>query len=418
MRRTKRSQRGIALLLVLIAAVLLITLALEIAQTSATQGRLGRNAMNDFLLRTASEGRLHILRASLRYDATSGDSKDTEADDWAWFNREQLSSWGERSGSGLPQDGEDNVTFRNTDVRIVAYCEDERSKLNLLGLSRPEDSADFTITGQALIRLIDEFRDHVSALDLSESDGQEMVDDLVEWLQDQGEEDDNPIPPVAAGRGKLQSVDDLLRVPGGKWKASVLFDVLDPDRDPEETTDDAEGGDGEFERVNGVPGLLRYLTVHAESGANPPLRINVNTAPRAVLRALFDDHDRELADAIVEHRREGAGEEESAAPAEGDEVGFFANKSQLSRVEGMAESLDVYPRLNYFADVRSDVYSLRVVATMVTGTIEGEWDAEDEDADEPRDIVASYQVREIVQRVEDGFVTLFRERRSDPILER
>ncbi len=418
----RNRERGIALLLVLIAVVLIAALATEVSQTAATQHRMGRNTINDFLLRTAVEGRAHILRAALEFDATSGNAIDTEDEDWSWYNREALSAWGERAADAVTESGsEEAVSYRNTDVQILAWCEDERAKINLLGLSRPRDTPEFRHTRDALIRLIDDYREAFSSLDLTESDAQEMVENLTDWLEDISEDDENPMPPVASGRGRLQAIDDLLRVPGGKWTYAALYDVLDPDRDENEDTDYGEGSDGDFERTNGIPGLFRYLTVNAEPTANAPLRININTAPKAVLRALFDVRDADLADRILENRREGAGdsdEDASAAPAEDEDSGFFRNKGQLTRVEGMADSLNAYPRLDFFADTRSDVFSIHVIATMVTGSVGADADPADPESDGPRDIVASYQYREVVQRTDNGFVTLYVERRHDPVYDR
>ncbi len=419
-RHAHHREEGIALLLVLISLVLVAALATEVSQTAATQSRIGRNTMNDFLLRSAIEGRANICRAALKFDATNGESLDTEADDWAWHAHENLSSWGERaSDSGSRSPGENSTAFTNTDVQIVAWVEDERAKVNLLGLSRPPNTPDFDHTKELLIRVIDEFRESWSSLDLTEADASEMVQDLIDWLEDQSDDDDNPMPAVLSGRGRLQSVTDLLRVPGGKWTKLILLDARDPDTDPEDE-DDYGSGDTEGEewsRRNGVPGLWNYLTVHAESQANAPLRINVNTCSKIVLRALFDERDADLADDIIEHRREGADDENDSAAESGgngeDETGYFRNKGLLSRVESMPEALDEYPRLNFFADTRSDVFSIRIVATMVTGSVDGEFD-DDDDESGPRDIVASYQYREVVQRTDQGFVTLFVERRHDP----
>lgn len=443
-----RRAHGIALLIVLVVLVLIATLATEIAVTARTTHRLAENAMDDLLLRAAVDGRIEILKAALRYDGTNGSGYDGEADEWSWHKREKLSSWGERGtsvyGTVTQDDTHTAVQYRSTDIELTAWCEDERSKVNLRGLMKPEDSPVFQNTRDVLVRLIDLYREGHNSLDLSDADGKEMVDDLVKWLQAEADTDENPMPAVKPNRGRLQSVDDLLRVPGGRWTAERLYDVKDPDVSDEEdsssssqptssssssssgTSDSADAGS--WERQNGVPGLFRYLTVFAEEVADPPMRINLNTAPLVVLKALLDPNDEDLAEKIIEHRREGAddtsdtsGTSTSTTSGTGDNAqGFFKTKADVTKVEGMDSDLAKYPRLNFFADVASPVFSLRVIARARTSNGSGSGSSDDSDpasTDDPqkhKDVEAVYDYRMVVQRTNAGFLTLFTERRNDP----
>lgn len=430
--------------------LLVATLATEIALTARTHWKLASHSMNDFLLRSVVDGRRHILLAALRYDQTKGDGIDTEGDDWAWSNHDLLSRWGEAGGEatdpadlGDDEDAAPATTYRNRDVKILAWCEDERSKLNLRGLLDKDDSPAFLHTRDTLIRLLDVYRDDWSEVDLSDSDAQEMVDDLVAWLREAEDSDENPL--HDKGRGRLLSVDDLLRVPGGKWTVSILYDVRDPEQTergefsrtvgvvdedaPTEEETDLEAlarEEREWQRPNGVPGLARFLTVWNEPGAAPSsLRINLNTAPPVLVRALLEGGDEDLAATIVEHRRQGGtaatAEETSGgtggAGGSGDSSagGWFKSKGDLAKVEGVGDGFEKrFPRLAYFADFKSAVFSLRIVATTTNDTGAAGGGGEDEQV---RDVESAFQYREVVQRTQQGFVSLFAERRQDPLLQ-
>jgi len=439
-----RRARGVALLIVLVVLVLIATLATEIAVTARTTHRLADNSLDELLLRTSVDGRIEILKAALRYDGTNGTGYDGEADEWSWHKREKLSSWGERGVSAFggitPDETGTTAQYKTTDIKITAWCEDERSKVNLRGLMKPEDSPIFQNTRDLLIRLIDLYREGHSSLDLSDGDGKEMVDDLVRWIQAEADTEENPMPAVKPNRGRLQSVDDLLRVPGGRWTAERLYDVKDPDLAEEDEADQgtvtpasdtssstSSGGTdaGSWERQNGVPGLFRYLTVFAEEVADPPMRINVNTAPLVVIKALLDSNDEDLAEKIIEHRREGAddtsdtsGTSTGTTGTSGTDAGtqgFFKTKADLSKVEGMDQDLAKYPRLNFFADVSSSVFSLRVIARAVSEGASGSETEPTPDGEEaPKQLQSAYDFRMVVQRTNAGFLTLYSERRNDP----
>jgi type II secretory pathway component PulK len=467
-RRDVRRARGLALLIVLVVLVIIATLATEIAITAKMHHTLSRHSMDDLLLRSAVDGRLEILKAALCYgrqDATSNIT--TEVDDWSWHNKEKLSSWGERGTSQFGQtsveEGSGVSAYKNSDVQVVAWAEDERAKLNLLALTLKESDPTFKAVRAAAIRLIDVYRENWPDLDLTEAEGKEMVDGLVSWLhKDDADTNDNPKPKSKANRGRLQSVDDLVRVvsedllaSGANWTAERLYDVKDPNAtEDEEVPDDAISssssveGDPNWERQNGVPGLARYLTVHADLAdkaegtalAQTSLQVNVNTASVVVLKALLEQNDEDLAEKIVERRRSGGTDESDSSSAstaddtvEDPTKSFFKDVSEISKVEGLedfkadAESKlegKRYWLLATLACVKSNVFSLRVIAKVSHGSSGGEEGGEDPNAPKTisrKDIDAVYDCRQVVQVVQakmDGFRTLLTERRNDPIYDK
>ncbi len=450
--RRSRDESGVALIVVLVVLVLIVALSTEVAFSSRTYLELSQRSMHQYLLDSAVAGRRQILRRALAYDQIADDDNnrvDTEDEAWSWHNTETLSGWGERSAYANSSDDQE-AGYTNLDVEIKAWCEDERSKLNLLGLSRaPGEKNDNSYTKEALIRLIDVYRDPWPDLDINESDATDMVDDLMEMLTSEADEDENPQSPAKPNRGRLQSVDDLLRVPGGKWTSEILYAVRDPelteeelagndvarrsDDDEDEEYDDETGLDPSFGRVNGVPGLIQYLSVAAPVGSNaaspetlPLLKINLNTAPIPVLKALLDDADEELAAEMVAYRRQAVDTDETATTGGSeDEAGWFVNlPADLIKVDGFEDNAEEfanrYPRLAHFMARESDVFSLYVVATVVTGTSEGpDFDVEDEEGGgQSGEQLGFYQYREIVERTENGLRTLFVERRHDPVFDR
>lgn len=115
------------------------------------------------------------------------------------------------------------------------------------------------------------------------------------------------------------------------------------------------------EEIFGPEGLHRYLTCFGNG------RINLNTAPRAVLLALDEGMDEEIAEKIVRYR----GDFENGRP-----TGIpFKEVKDLKLVEGVVEWAkdekarilrDLYSRISSKLSVSSDVFSARV-----EGSIDG-----------------------------------------------
>ena len=109
--------------------------------------------------------------------------------------------------------------------------------------------------------------------------------------------------------------------------------------------------------------------------------VNVNTAPVAVLKSLFDDHDLHprFFDAVVEYRNleeeksKDAPPDQETAP-EVDEFGrevkdckIFDTLAKLSEVRGYSDlPTDVQSRLNQLLTVQSNVFSIFIVARRST----------------------------------------------------
>lgn len=430
-----------ALIIVLIVLVLIATLASEVATTAVTNKRVAEHSMNDFLLRTSVLGRRQVLRSVLTFDrledARQNKVVDTEDEQWAWSKHDGLSEW---TGNDDQADAGTGTAYRSTDSDLLAWCEDEQGKLNVRGFgTERSENARYTHTRETLIRVIDLYREPWSDLDLSESEASEMVDELEEFLWSEADDEDNPEPPTA-DKWRLLSLDDLLRIPGEYWTAAVLFDVRNPEateaelagrefererRDEDEESDLEGGRDDQWFRPNGVPGLSRYLTLYAPPGQQPgtTYTINLNTAPYVLVKALFDDGEDHLGEAIIDHRRQGAGATDEDTGAEDEEgAGYFEDVASLAKVEGLNEDTwrEDHPRLSFFADVKTEIFSVHVIATVVTHEGFEDEDEEDIDQDEldaaPVQILASYQYHEVVHRDAEGKLkTLLVERRNDPV---
>ena len=83
------SERGVALLIVLIVFMLTAVLALEIKATAALHMRLAQNKRDDFLMRQAIRGQLEVVKQVLLYDKSEND---VEALDDRW-NEEKFTQF-------------------------------------------------------------------------------------------------------------------------------------------------------------------------------------------------------------------------------------------------------------------------------------------------------------------------------------
>jgi hypothetical protein len=307
------------------------------------------------------------------------------------------------------------VGHADNDLTTYVWVEDENRKFNLLALWSPdEEFAEFS--RDRLVRLIDTLREDTE-FDVPVSDAERIVQELRDWVQ-RPDMESIPRPLLKSDDERRRDVtamlhlDELLMLPSitedlffdkvidgkvhlGLESVLTIWTALKVDPgDPEkvarqraaaaargETPPPAAGEAGQPETANAPPG-------GTEAADTPPqpdglgIRINVNTASRPVLRALFppDKIPDGVIDAILRHRNE-EDEEEAAAAAEqvpatdladfGDlrlgsdkKLKFFATVADLEQVEEFANLPDPQLKADFqkALTTKSEVFSIHLAS--------------------------------------------------------
>jgi general secretion pathway protein K len=298
-----RGDKGIAMILVIIAVFLLsvavlqtragVNLAEEIAVSSA------REIQAFYLARSG----LALVREALAEDDPQVDSYD---DDWAAAN----------TMGAIPI----------ADVGwAIGNVADEEGKFNVLDLVNEDGETDED-TEMAALRL----EDLLVILQVPESRAVEIVDSLVDWMDfdgsvtGSGAEDpyySSLSPPYSCANAKPYSVEDLALIKG---IGPVLLHAGEDD----------------------IPPLSDYLTVHGKKKTGDRFRrVNINTAPLQVIMALNTEISRELAEEIIEYRV--------------DEP--FNNPAQVKDVPGFPGEEFYSNELAFLIDTASDNFSARII---------------------------------------------------------
>lgn len=340
------------------------------------------------------------------------------------------------------------------DIEVITFVQDENSKFNL-HLLIVEDEIQAEENFQRAVRILDHMRDNMDG-DFAESDARIVIGDIVRWLQVGSRSSELPQMP----RHSLEDDDDytmfssmeelmlLESVP-----PSLYYDRLDdnemiapgletvftmwttPDFAGSGVGDlaadaplsaDGTGTDGASTESNatGSTAAASSAASGAQSAANaggnsngpddntvqgeggmegvlegePPMgtKINLNTAPRAVIEGLFASH--ELAPVKVTALLEWLDDVDEKAVEEQDNAEedsedrelrqslygeqepepkqFFNTLEEISEVDGFgAEELDeeTQARLQELVSVQSDVFSVYIYASRKTNS---EWQAE------------------------------------------
>jgi type II secretory pathway component PulK len=362
-----RSQRGIALLLVLLFLPLVFAIVAELAYDSEVEHRSALNVKDQAVIEYGIDGEFELALARLRYDKRQNEV-DSEFDDWA-----------EQETRSDPESG----------VSLSTVIADEGGKFNLARLVTGTEVQQARAK-EILVRILDFYREE-TPVDVSLVDAQELVEKIVAHLRRESAPGQIPHPKTNPP-GVPLLLDQLVFV-DPKRMPDLLVDVRTRDR-----------------RV--APGLHRYLTAFGTT------KVNLNTAPLLVLQAFFSDpRDRDYAQGIID-RRDGAAVDEAPAPSTSgmggttpttpdprDPQGFdeeqgnpFSDVNQITEVEGLTMEVlqrnQIEPSADF--DVKSDFFSIRVVGeTNATQRIE----------------------LYVVERVAaDGFRFLLHQERTDPLL--
>jgi type II secretory pathway component PulK len=311
--RFRQSERGIALLIVMLMAAVLIPFASEFAFQIDVESRTALNVKEQLAIDNAIEGQYQILVTRIEHDAI-GNESDSYND--AWNEADLL----DRSESAI-------------DVRLVTKVWDEQGKLPLRKLAEgtTEEQA---IWKARLIELLKRFRrdTRFDAAGVAE----ELADEVTRFMR--GDNRGQVPKPNTINNSPVLTLDDLHFSSEQFARLRLLEDVRE------------EGEVG--------LGLHRFVTIYGTG------RVNLNTAEQVLLESIFAQ-DPTLAERIIE-RRDGAADDAEADADTGESAGNpFTDVNQVNEIEGVSQQT---LRANGVVlardfDVRSNFFSLRIAGT-------------------------------------------------------
>ena len=284
-----RSESGIALITVILIISILVAAALELNRSSRADVYDAANVSDGIQLSYVAKSGFYGAAAVV---VNSPNEYETLRDDWA--RAELLSA---QSKSFFP-----NGYF-------VVRIEDEKGKIPLNKL----------VTGGAVNEQIKAVLARLLALPefgLNENQSAEIVDSIIDWIDANedvtglGAESSYYLSkalPYTAKNAPLDCIDELLMIKG--------------------ITSEVFAGTGK------KPGLVQFVTIYG-TGA-----VNLNTAPKMVLRALSSGITAELADKMDEYRR-AAGNNLSS-------VDWYKNVSGMEGITIKPELIEMV-KSNYF----------------------------------------------------------------------
>jgi len=253
MKNTFLNNRGIALITVILIVSILVAVAIELNRSSRAAIYDAANISDGIKLTYIAKSGFYGEAALL---ANSNNDYDTLRDNWA--KTEILSV-------------QSQTLF--TDGYFIATVEDEAGKIPLNKLVNGNEYN--SNIKEILIRLLSQ-----PEFGLDERKANEIADSIKDWI-----DADNSVtgygaetsyyssldPPYEAKNAQLDCIEELLMVKG------ITKEI--------------------FTGTKEKPGLVRYVTADSEGA------ININTAPKMVLRSLADEISAELADRMDEYRR-------------------------------------------------------------------------------------------------------------------
>ena len=226
----RSGERGIALMIVMLMAIVLIPFAAEFAYQIEFESRMSQNVTHQMLLDNAIDGQREIVLAQIEYDAPNNET-DTYDDDW---NRDDML---QRS-----------VNMGRVSVEVKTSMFDEQGKFNLLLLAQGSDELR-QLQKKRLTELITLFRQDTKHDAGGYAD--ELADDIFSWLNGGATRGNIPKPKTIDARGLL-----LLGETRFASERIAKDRVFEDIRDGDEI----------------APGLHRYVTVYGNG------KINLNTA--------------------------------------------------------------------------------------------------------------------------------------------
>jgi general secretion pathway protein K len=243
------NNRGIALITVILIIAILVAVVIELNRSSRADIYDATNVSDGIKLTYIAKSGFYGASALL---ANSKNNYDTLRDDWAHMETISLQS---------------NTLF--TDGYFIARIEDETGKIPLNKVVYENGYY------KMLLRLLQQ-----PEFGLDEKTATEIADSIVDWIDSNdnitglGAESAYYLslnPPYEAKNAPLDCIEELLMIKG------ITKEI--------------------YYGTKEKPSLAQYVTANSDDGA-----INVNTAPKMVLRSLAEGISPELADKMDEYR--------------------------------------------------------------------------------------------------------------------
>ncbi len=350
---------GMALVLVLIFTVLIYVLVAELVTTAQMARLTGENdgvlrRMQDHMIWSQTE-----IEQTLKDDLAAGAAASEEGGGALPGGAAGGAAAGGGEEEGNSDSSQDSwfepTSFSEGDLTTYVFVEDENRKFNVLTLISPDD--DFArASRERFARLIDAMREDTQ-FDLTQGDGEQLADQLIEWMRGRNRNDQIPRPPLKSDETKRPDVTLPLHLDELLMLRSVTEDIyFDRVEDKKlllglesvltiYTSLKVDPGDPEKlarqqlqQRTNRPAASTSPQSPQPGGGTTPPpaqpgasgettpeqplgvgIRININTAHRCVLRALSPPNEipDAVIDAILRYRNEEEPPEEGEEGAEG-----------------------------------------------------------------------------------------------------
>ncbi len=302
------NNRGVALILVILMISIIIAITLQLNISSRSEIYEAANLGDGIRATCAAKSGFYMGEALLIEDIRDLDSLNED-----WANLESVSA-----GSGILFDGE---YFR-------LNIEDESGKIPINSLIKENQQYN-----DGIKKLLTRFL-ALPEFDLDEQQIRDIVDAVKDWI----DEDDEVTgfgaenmyyrgleEPYACKNAPLDCIEELLMIKG--------------------ITEDLYYGAGE------TPGIAKYLTLHGKG------KININTAPNLILKALSDEITDEMVSNMDEFRR--------------DEENDLSKSTWYKNIPGM-DGITIIPEIT----TKSDIFRITSTGYMndiskrVSGVIE------------------------------------------------
>lgn len=457
-------ESGVALVMALIFSILLYILVAELVVSSRMVRATGENDALLARMRTQMSYQLGEAEDKLLSDM-AGQAADDGGAGAGGLGAMAGAAGGAAPGGegGGEEEAEEDPTTKcdssrdswfepvghpDNDLTTYVWIEDENRKFNILSLWSPDEEF-ARLSRERLVRLIDGLRED-SEYDVASGDATMMVQEIIDW-GNRPNTDQMPTPVLKSMDEQNREfhiplhLDELLLLPTvtedlffdkavdkiyypGLESVLTIWTALRPDPgDPEKLARQRALAEARGQQLAGgaagagadpgaaggeAPGAGGEEAGDEEAPPQPEglgIRVNVNTAPRVVLRALFDPvrvPDRVI-DAIIRYRNELDEEATEEAQDESDtetadfgdmQLGdeklfqFFETLDDLEQVEEYAQIPDeeVKAEFQKALTTKSEVFSIHI-ATLYK-----------RNEDESRRVYLLRRARSIVMRFDDG----------------